>query len=196
MLNDENLGFAEGNNRGIEIAEGEIVILLNNDTYVTPGWIRDLIRPLRNNAKIGMVGPLTNMIGNEQKVSIAYSNMEQMLDESRKFTLARKFKLFITDNLAFFCVAIRRDVISKVGLLDKQFGLGFFEDDGYCKRVNQAGYDMAVVDGVFVHHHLSGSFDKDPARKRKLMAENKMKYEKKWGKWMPHRYRDAPGFGE
>lgn len=196
ILNAENRGFAEGNNCGIRAAAGDVIILLNNDTYVTPGWVRDLIRPILSDKSIGMVGPVTNMIGNEQKISIAYTDMEQMLEESQKFTRGRKFEFYKTENLAFFCVAIRRDVISKVGLLDAQYGLGFFEDDDYCRRVLSSGYRLAIADGVFVHHHLSGSFDKDPVMKRRLMTENRKKFEKKWGKWTPHKYRDAPGFGE
>jgi len=193
--NDINLGFAAGNNVGIEAATGEYLILLNNDTYVTAGWIQDLIRPLVNDKTIGLTGPLTNMIGNEQKINIHYASMEEMATASRKFTLRRKRDVFETDNLAFFCVAIPRHVIEKIGVLDVQFGLGYFEDDDYCQRVLKAGLKLLVADGVFVHHHLSGSFDKDPDKKQKLLKDNRAKFEKKWGPWTAHSYRDAAGFG-
>jgi GT2 family glycosyltransferase len=38
-----NLGFAEGNNRGVAAATGEYVVLLNNDTEVTAEWIPGLL---------------------------------------------------------------------------------------------------------------------------------------------------------
>ena len=38
-----NLGFAEGNNRGVEAATGEYVVLLNNDTEVTADWLPGLL---------------------------------------------------------------------------------------------------------------------------------------------------------
>jgi GT2 family glycosyltransferase len=44
--NHENLGFAAGNNRGVEQARGEFVVLLNNDTVVEPDWLQELIEPL------------------------------------------------------------------------------------------------------------------------------------------------------
>jgi hypothetical protein len=98
--------------------------------------------------------------------------------------------------LAFFCVAIRRDVIAKVGLLDEEYQLGFFEDDDYCARARQAGYRVVVCDDVFVHHHLSASFGKLGTLERgALMKRNRELFESKWGPWEPHRYRDAPGFG-
>lgn len=196
IVNKENLGFAAGNNIGISASSGEYIILLNNDTFVTNGWVRDLIRPLQLDKTIGLAGPLTNMIGNEQKINIHYSNMAEMATASRKFTVQRKRDVFETDNLAFFCVAIPRKVINKIGGLDTDFGLGYFEDDDYCRRVSKAGYKMFVVDGVFIHHHLSGSFNKNPQLRQKLINENKIKFEKKWGTWYPHSYRNQAGFGD
>jgi len=197
LRNETNLGFAGGNNVGIRAARGEFVILLNNDTYVTQGWARDLIRPMQRQADIGMTGPLTNMAGNVQKIAIAYSNMAEMAQASVAFTAPRRRTLFPTGNLAFFCVAIRRSVLDQVGELDESYGTGYFEDDYYCMRVRRAGHRLAVCDDVFVHHHHSASFDLigDPA-KTDLMKRNRRIFEKRWGRWTPHTYREAPGFGE
>lgn len=197
LRNETNLGFAGGNNVGIRAARGEFVILLNNDTYVTRGWARDLIRPMQRQADIGMTGPLTNMAGNEQKIAIAYSNMEEMAQASAAFTAPRRRTLFPTVNLAFFCVAIRRSVIEQVGELDEGYGTGYFEDDDYCMRVRRAGHRLAVCDDVFVHHHHSASFNLiGDAAKAALMKRNRRIFEKRWGRWTPHTYREAPGFGE
>lgn len=190
ILNAANLGFAAGNNIGIRAATGDYVILLNNDTYVTPGWIRDLIRPLRVDPSVGMTGPVTNAIGNEQKIDIHYQSMEEMLSSSRHFTRSRKADFLESSNLAFFCVAIPKQVITEVGLLDEQYGMGYFEDDDYCMRVRERGYRLLITDGVFVHHHLSASFNQLPDKKLELMKKNKEIFEKRWGKWLPHRYRE------
>jgi hypothetical protein len=123
LRNETNLGFAGGNNVGIRTARGEFVVLLNNDTYVTQGWARDLIRPMQRHADIGMTGPVTNMAGNEQKVAISYSNMQEMAQFSAAFTAPRRGRVFPTGNLGFFCVAIRRTVIEEVGELDEGYGL-------------------------------------------------------------------------
>jgi GT2 family glycosyltransferase len=47
IVNDENLGFAAGNNRGVAEAKGEYVVLLNNDTIVEAGWLPALIQMFR-----------------------------------------------------------------------------------------------------------------------------------------------------
>jgi GT2 family glycosyltransferase/glycosyltransferase involved in cell wall biosynthesis len=196
ILNGENLGYAAGNNVGLRRASGDYVVLLNNDTFVTRGWVADLIRPLKLDSSIGLVSPTTNNIGNEQKITISYRSMEEMARTSRSFVRQHARARFDTDSVAFFCAATRRDVLDSVGLLDETFGLGFFEDDDYCQRVLAAGYTIQIVDDVFVHHHLSASFDKIPeADKKALLERNKAIFEERWGIWRPHSYRNAPGFG-
>ncbi len=196
IRNPRNLGFAAGNNVGIRAATGEIVVLLNNDTYVTKGWVRDLVRPLLLDRGIGMAGPLTNMIGNEQKIAINYANMTEMARAAAAFTARRRRQRLEVETLAFFCVAIRNDVFAKAGLLDESYAIGFFEDDDFCRRARAAGYRLAICDDVFVHHHLSASFAQlARGEKAELMRRNRRIFEKRWGKWTPHRYRDEPGFG-
>jgi GT2 family glycosyltransferase/glycosyltransferase involved in cell wall biosynthesis len=190
ILNGENLGFAAGNNVGIKAASGDFIILLNNDTFGTPGWIFGLIRHLRENSSIGLVGPVTNNIGNEAKLDIDYHDMKSMFTESFKHTSANRGNLLSVPTIAFFCVGFSRDLVDQVGLLDEQFGQGFFEDDDYCRRVTEEGYKIVIAEDVFVHHHLSATFSRENAERReRLFEENKKKYEAKWGKWKPHVYR-------
>jgi len=194
ISNGNNLGFAGGNNVGLREATGDHVILLNNDTFVTRGWVQDLIRHFRMRPGLGLVGPLTNNIGNEARVEIHYPDMEQMHARSRTHTISRGRSLFEVPVVAFFCVAIPREVIDQVGLLDEDFKVGFFEDDDYCRRVRQAGFGVGIAEDVFIHHHLSASFDKlGQERRDEIFNENKKVYEAKWGQWEPHRYRPRIG---
>ncbi len=195
ILNDANLGVAGGYNVGLRAARGDYVILLNNDTFVTRGWVRDLIRPMQLDSKIGLSGPLTNDIGNEQRVKIAYGTMPEMHQAARRFVRDRLRCTLEVPNLAFFCVAIRRSVIEEIGLLDEVYGLGYYEDDDYCRRASQANYKLVIADDVFVHHDHSVSFDKLGGKAAELMARNRVIFEQRWGPWPPHRYRDEAGFG-
>lgn len=194
ILNDRNLGFAAGNNVGLSAATGELLVMLNNDTYVTPGWVRTLCAHLRREPSLGLVGPVTNNIGNEAKIGIAYEDMPGMIAAAGAYTRAHCGERLPIRTAAFFCVAMRREVFAAVGGLDEAFGLGFFEDDDYCRRVERAGWSIACAEDVFVHHHLSASFDALKAEtKRALFESNKALYEAKWGPWVPHRYRDGVG---
>jgi GT2 family glycosyltransferase len=147
------------------------------------------------NSEIGLVGPLTNNIGNEQKIRIAYRNMQEMEVATRRFLRSRLRRTTQVRRLAFFAVALRRHTIDSVGMLDERYGLGYFEDDDYCMRANEQGVKMVIADDVFVHHHLSVSFSTLGAQAGELMNRNRALFEERWGSWEPHRYRDEPGFG-
>lgn len=191
ILNDENTGFAAGNNLGLQAAEGEYLVVLNNDTYVTDGWILDLIRHLKRNPGIGLIGPVTNNIGNESKIDIHYADMQEMAAAAFEYTSRHPREVLETRVIAFFCAAMRRSVYEEIGGLDEAFGRGFFEDDDYCNRVRAAGYGIGIAEDVFVHHHLSGSFAKlEDSERRILFERNKAIYEEKWGEWIPHQYRN------
>ena len=190
VLNNENKGFAAGNNQGLDAATGDFMIVLNNDTFVTPGWVRGLVRPLLRDPSIGLAGPVTNNIGNEAKINIEYHDIAEMEERYMDYTSAHLRELYEADVAAFFCVAIPRAVYEDIGGLDESYGRGFFEDDDYCMRVRKAGYRIVIVDDVFVHHHLSASFSLLTEGERgRLFEENKKKYEAKWGPWVPHKYR-------
>lgn len=197
ILNDENLGFAAGNNVGLAAAGGEYLVLLNNDTCVTPNWIRTLVNHLGRNPGIGIIGPVTNNIGNEARVDVRYDDMRGMRTAAAAYTRRHVGELLPIRTVAFFCVAMPRSTYETVGPLDPAFGVGFFEDDDYCRRIEAAGLKVACAEDVFVHHHLSASFDKLKAEARQqLFLRNKAIYEAKWGTWQPHRYRgQAPDAG-
>ena len=189
-LNETNRGFAGGNNDGMAVAGGEVLILLNNDTVVTTGWVQGLVRHLQQDPGLGLVGPVTNNIGNEAMVDLGYADVEAMPAAAAAYTGTHARQRFANKTLAFFCVALRRSVFQAVGGLDEDFGVGFFEDDDYCNRARQAGWRLAIADDVFVHHHLSATFNTlSQARKQALFEANKKIYESKWGAWEPHRYR-------
>lgn len=190
ILNPDNKGFAAANNQGLKMSNGDFLVLLNNDTHVTPGWDITLMHHLERNPLLGLLCPVTNNIGNEAKISLAYENMEQMLEKAHQYTSCHVGQLYPLRTVAFFCVMIPRPVFNQVGYISEEYGRGWFEDDDYCRRAEQHGYTMACAEDAFVHHELSASFNALPSSERKQLFENnKALYEKKWGAWIPHRTR-------
>ncbi|NSX04484.1 glycosyltransferase [Cupriavidus gilardii] len=190
QLNSDNLGFSAANNQGLAMGKGDYLVILNNDTVVTSGWATGFIRHLRRDPTIGLIGPVTNNIGNEARIETTYQSLEEMPAEAARYTVGHMGESFDIHTLAFFCVMMPRTVYERIGGLDEAFGLGFFEDDDYCRRVQEIGMKCVCAEDVFVHHNLSASFNKlGEERKRKLMEKNKQIYEAKWGAWVPHQYR-------
>jgi GT2 family glycosyltransferase len=194
ILNQDNKGFAAANNQGMRMATGDYLVLLNNDTYVTPGWLGTLLAHLKRHDDLAMIGPVTNSIGNEAKIDISYSGMEEMSKRALQYTSGHLGHTYPLQTVAFFCVALPRRVLENVGELDEAFGVGMFEDDDYCRRVELAGMRVACAEDVFVHHEHSASFNEIAAGPRRaLFQANRDIYEKKWGPWLPHTYRrDKP----
>ena len=190
VLNDENLGFSAGNNRGATAAAGDYLVFLNNDTYVTQGWIGDLLAHFRDSPQLGVLGPVTNNIGNEARIQIQYSDMQTMAQAARDYTESHRGQRIPLRSAAFFCVMIPRTVWEEVGELDEGYEVGFFEDDDYANRVRKARYDISCAEDVFVHHHLSASFSAlGELEKQRLFEKNRAYYESKWGPWIRHEYR-------
>jgi len=191
VKNDRNLGFATANNVGFKIATGDYIVFLNNDTIVTPGWLYNLSLHLIKNPGVGMVGPVTNAIGNEAKIDIDYNN----LDEINFFAARRSAKYsgisFTIRVLALYCSIISRDFFASLGGLDEQFHVGMFEDDDLAMKINQAGLQLLCAEDVFIHHFHGASFNKiENQEVQRIFIENKLKFETKWGiKWQPHQNR-------
>ena len=192
ILNETNEGFSRANNRGIAAADGEYIVLLNNDTIVTRGWMSRLLRHLEDKT-IGMVGPVTNFCGNEARIDVPYKTVEGLQDFAEQYIKEHMDpESFDIRVLAMYCVAMRRPVVDDIGLLDEQFGIGMFEDDDYAHRVRLKGYRVVCAEDIFVHHFGETSFKKlkEDGSYMALFEENRRKYEEKWGiKWKAHKPR-------
>ena len=181
VLNERNLGYAAGNNIGIRLSTGEIVILLNSDTEVPVGMLGRLAAHFSSNNKLGMIGPVTNAAGNEQAILAPAESIEGKIEQGLSYANSGGDEQLITYRMDFHCVAISRKVINQVGLLDEEFGRGYYEDFDYSLRVKQAGFDLRIAENVFVYHRGSASFGKLPLEIKELMKLNKKRMLSKHG---------------
>ena len=189
--NGENLGFAKGNNVGLEAATGEYIMLLNNDTVVTPGAIHAMVRHLDHNPIIGVIGPLTNNIGNEAKLFVGYEDMEQMRSVARSATIGYRGVFTPIPVVAYFAAMFRRKDLKRFGMLPENYGRGMFEDDDHCASIKSKGFLCVLAEDAYIHHHLSATFSTlKEGEREKLFEKNKRIYEQRWGKWQPHNYRE------
>jgi GT2 family glycosyltransferase len=188
--NRQNLGFAAGNNVGIRSAQGEYVLLLNNDTFVSPGSIASMVYHLRSDRRIGVIGPLTNNIGNEARIEVAYPDMTEMKSVARAVTTGYRGVATEIPVVAYFAAMFRASDFGEFGLLSEDYGRGMFEDDDHCMVIRSKGYICSLAEDAFIHHHLSATFSTmESSDKKALFDSNRAIFESKWGEWVPHKYR-------
>jgi GT2 family glycosyltransferase len=178
----ENRGFPRAVNAGLAEAKGDVLVLLNNDTVPTRGWLAALHAHLTANRRAGLVGPVTNAIANEARVGVGYRDLAALPSWASRWRRAHDGEAFAIRTLAFFCVAIRRETFAEVGLLDERFGLGLFEDVDYCRRARGAGWELLCARDAFVHHWQNASFRRLGREQYfALYEENRRKFREKWG---------------
>lgn len=193
ILNHENLGFAGGNNVGIKAASGKYIMLLNNDTIITAGYITNLIKHLEQD-NLKMVGPVTNSIGNESMINIDYEDFKLCHRFSHLYTHTNMNCLYRDIRvLAMFCVAFEKALTEEIGLLDDNYEIGMFEDDDYSMAIQKKGYNISCCEDAFIHHFGSVSFKALEDKKyRAVFEKNKAYFESKWNEpFVPHKYRDT-----
>ncbi|WP_437193296.1 glycosyltransferase [Planctomicrobium sp. SH527] len=175
-----NRGFPAAANQGIQAAQGEQILLLNNDTIVTTGWLQRLTAALNSAPEVGLVGPVTNCISGEQQVPVTYDELAQLDGFAWDWGKQHHQHYQPTDRLVGFCLLIKKEVVDRIGRLDERFGIGNFEDDDYCRRAQAAGYQSLIATDTFIHHVGSATFRGSGTDLRGLLETNQQRYREKW----------------
>ncbi|WP_454871098.1 glycosyltransferase [Priestia megaterium] len=181
IFNEKNLGFAKGCNQGLDIATGDRVLFLNNDTIVTKNWLQSMIVLLYSDEKIGMVGPVSNYVSGPQQITVDYTDTQAIEEFSSEYCKNELGKSKGALRLVGFCLLIKREVLDKIGGFDERFEYGSFEDDDLCLRGLQAGYQLKIALDSFVHHHGHATFTgNQDINMHHLFNLNRQKFIDKW----------------
>jgi hypothetical protein len=172
------------------------LVLLNNDTLVPPGWLAGLLAHVEDET-VGLVGPVTNRIGNEAEIHADYRTWGEFLSFCRRRAIERSGEEIDIQVAAMFCLGMRRDVWERLGPLDERYEIGLLEDDDYSERARRAGYHVRCADDVFVHHFSEASFGKliPTGEYTRILQENKRRFAEKWGApWRPYARRQSTSY--
>ncbi|OQY54565.1 MAG: hypothetical protein DRR08_18275 [Candidatus Parabeggiatoa sp. nov. 2] len=182
LRNDSAYGYTRAANQGMWTAKGAYVILLNSDTIVTPHWLDRMIACAESDPNIGMVGPLSNTASWQSIPEIEHQGdwaanpLPTDISVTQMAARVAACSARLYPRLPFlngFCVLITRQVIEKIGYFDDvAFAQGYGEENDYCIRARQAGWELAVADDVYIYHAQSKSYSHE---RRKQLAEQGMK---------------------
>lgn len=157
VRNDKNLGYAGGNNKGIEKSTGDYIFILNNDTKVTKNFLQPLVRIMELNKAVGCVQPKIVYGGNHSMLNAvgSYFTSTGFLYHFgyRKKANApqynKKLKIFSAKGAGML---LRKSALKKVGLFDEDFFI-FFEETDLCHRLWLAGYRVIYEPSSLIYHY-------------------------------------------
>lgn len=160
----KNLGFALANNVGILIANqhgAEFVLLLNNDTVVDPSFLDEMLIVMQKNPSAGIAGGKVLLYDKSDRIWYAGGRLNMYLRhkteglfqvDEPKFSFEKE-----TDYVTGACMLIRASVFKKIGLLPREYFLGW-EDIDYCFAARRSGFKCIYVPSSKIWHKASSSY--------------------------------------
>jgi GT2 family glycosyltransferase len=189
LRNEINRHYAFSNNRALDQARGQYVLLLNNDTIVLPQALDGMVAFLRAHPEAGAVGcKLLNEDGTIQWSVKSLPNPASALFGARSFVtrifpnnrFSRQHLLHLNHDMIQPFVAdagyvssaasmMPRKVMQEVGYLDIRFA--YHVDADYCKRIADVGYKCYYLPTATIIHlnHRGGTMASPRVRFRSLM---------------------------
>lgn len=173
----KNVGVARAKNAGareaLSQANTKYICFMDNDAKPVGPWLEALTAIMDANPKIGMVGPLSNTADGPQNLYTHQSDASKPLPK-------RDPEFFQVDSINGFCMLVRSDVFRKIGFFDESFGTYGFDDKDFCRRVKQAGFEIAIANRVFIEHKGRGTMIENRLDWTKIEQASSVKYAQKW----------------
>lgn len=170
IVNDSNLGFAEGNNVGIRYLlerAFDLILLLNNDTVLDAQALCELKRAAETQPAAAY-GATIYELAAPGALWYAGGSINRLTLDARHETVPEEVRGAPrpTDFITGCCLMFRADALRSIGLLDKDF-FAYYEDVDWCLRARTSGVRLLYVPDAIVHHDVSHSFRRTGAREEK-----------------------------
>ncbi len=194
--NKENVSFAKGNNDAVKMANGEYILLLNNDIEPTYGWLNEMMGTIIYNDNVASVGakliyPFIEDPKNTNK-SFTIQHAGDILRETKddiclyKGHNQNKFSANVFDSeisinkkrllVTAAVLLVKKSIYDELGGLDESYWYGY-EDIDFNLRVHQAGYDTMFAASALLFHHES-------ATRKTINRNNHKVFCQKWSKYL------------
>ncbi len=173
--NNQNFGFIKNCNKGIDLAKGDIVVLLNSDTKVPLGFDKRVLQCFKSDKNIALASPLSIYSGFFKIPENKKYRLPQ-IDKIVQKTSENKYPLITPEG---FCYALRKEVTDKIGKLDEIFGMGYCEEDDLDMRALLQGYRTVLIDNLIVYHKSHASFSSE--KREEILKRNRIIFRRRWG---------------
>lgn len=154
----DNLGYAGGNNVGMEAAlqrGAEVVFLINNDTALNPQCVSFLVRSLQAGPQTGVIGPMVYTWEDDTLISSAGGGIDWHHADSFNIGAGEpergQYPARPVDFINGCGLMVTRQAIERAGLLDPDYFM-YWEETDWCARIKKAGFDIRFEPSARMRH--------------------------------------------
>ncbi len=186
---DNGFNYSAINNFAEKQAQGEYILLLNNDIeIITPDWLEQMLMFAQRD-DVGAVGvklyypdDTIQHAGVIVGLGGVAGHSHKMFDRKDPGYMVRAV---IAQNLSACtaaCLLVRRDVYNRVGGLDEGYAVAFNDVD-FCMKIRDAGYLIVFTPfAEFYHYESKSRGDEDTPEKRERFNSEVFRFQDRWGK--------------
>lgn len=192
LANKYNAGFPKANNQGFELAQGELIMMLNPDTEFYDNAIEKLAKEMEAQREWMLLAPKLLNTDRSRQLSVwRYPSLWSLFCETHYLNFLLKKKNYLDKNMtepfeaeSFSGAAIlfRRQVLELIGNLDET--LFWIEDVDFCYRANHKGLKCMYEPRIEIIHHVGQSAKKNYNISIMNQVVNKIKFARRhYSRW-------------
>ena len=184
IYNDENLGYLLAANQGWAEAKTDYILHMNNDVTVESGCIMRMLEVMEKYPQVGVCGGIEGhpeVLGKTMFRRGAdlwkYQDYRYLIPMTEKERLSDCVECETT---GFACALIRKSVSDKIGFYDTKFVPCMGEQEDFCLRVLENGWEVVVSPKAFYNHKVGQSTKENAEYFRQVIEDNIKKFKEKW----------------
>ncbi len=158
IASQENLGYASGNNLGMQTAIGlgcDLFFLVNNDTRLSPDCVSTLVSALANNPSAGAVGPMVHTFEGLGRISSAGGKIDWRYASAINVGAGEidhnQYSARPVDFINGCGFMVTRKAVERAGMLDPKYFM-YWEETDWSMRIRKAGFQVLFEPGARMEH--------------------------------------------
>ncbi|WP_300427838.1 glycosyltransferase [Methanobacterium sp.] len=199
IKNEKNESFSKSNNHAVEIAQGEYVLLLNNDVEPTYGWLNQMMKSALESEDVGAVGAQLvypdcsrSRYNRKKSFKIQHTGIGFMEEKGyiKPYNIGNGDVFHIDDEdkvraaVTAAALLVSRDKYLEVAGLDEGYLYGY-EDVDFCLKLHKKGYKNLYCPRAVLFHYEFGTQESDKSKEvRSRRLNNQKLFRERWGKWL------------
>jgi GT2 family glycosyltransferase len=196
VRNATNLGFVDSANRGAAAARGRLLVFLNNDTAVEPGWLDAIVDTFARHPDAGIVGArLLHANGRLQEAGAILWRDGSGWNFGRDDDADAPAYAYLrdTDYVSGACLAIPRALFQELGGFDARYRPGYYEDADLAFRVRERGLRVLYQPAARVLHFEGATAGRDlGSGMKRHQVENRDRFVARWSERLAAHFEPPP----